>query len=200
MQRVMDLRQYKAALRERYRAQRLAMEPEQKARLDRDVAKHFFRLNQYRSCKTVLSYVSTSIEVDTIGIIERSLRQGKQVAVPRCVPGTREMEFYLIHSLDDLSPGAFGVMEPAPAPERLLKDTTDSLCVIPGFCFDLVGYRLGYGKGYYDRFLNRYDGTRVGICYSGNVRNRLRHGRYDCAVELLVTERYIRRINLIEKG
>jgi len=47
---------------------------------------------------------------------------------------------------------------------------------------------------------NRYDGTRVGICYSGNVRNRLRHGRYDCAVELLVTERYIRRINLIEKG
>lgn len=200
MQRVMDLRQYKNALRERYRTQRQALEPEQKARLDRDVATRFFRLNQYRSCRTVLCYVSTPIEVDTVAIIERSLRQGKQVAVPRCVPGTREMEFYCIRSLDDLSPGSFGVMEPLPDPERRLEDMTDSLCVVPGFCFDLAGYRLGYGKGYYDRFLNRYEGTRVGICYSSNVRNRLRHGRYDCAVELLVTERYIRRINVIEKG
>ena len=200
MQRVMDLRQYKAALRERYRAQRMALEPERKARLDQDVATHFFRLNQYRSCRTLLCYVSTSIEVDTLSIIDRALQQGKRVAVPRCVPGTREMEFYYIHSLDDLSPGTFGVMEPAPAAEHQLKETAGSVCVVPGFCFDLAGYRLGYGKGYYDRFLNRYDGTRVGICYSGNVRNRLRHGRYDCAVELLVTERYIRRTNLTEKG
>ena len=200
MRRVMDLRQYKISLRERYRAQRSALTPQQKARLDRDVASHFFRLNQFQSCQTLLCYVSTSIEVDTTAIIRRALKNGKRVAVPRCVPGTREMEFYYIESLDDLSPGAFGVMEPEADPERKVKETAGSLCVVPGFCFDLAGYRLGYGKGYYDRYLNRYDGTRVGICYSGNVRNRLRHGRYDCAVDLLVTERYIRRINLMEKG
>ena len=108
MQRIMDLRQYKAALRERYRAQRTALTPEQKARLDRDVAAHFFRLNQYRSCQTLLCYVSTRIEVDTIPIIRRALQNGKRVAVPRCVPGTREMEFYCIQSLDELSPGPSG--------------------------------------------------------------------------------------------
>ena len=200
MRRVMDLRQYKISLRERYRAQRSALTPQQKTRLDQDVAARFFRLNQFQSCQTLLCYVSTSIEVDTTAIIGRALQNGKRVAVPRCVPGTREMEFYYIESLDDLSPGAFGVMEPQAAPERQVKETAGSLCVVPGFCFDLAGYRLGYGKGYYDRYLNRYDGTRVGICYSANVRNRLRHGRYDCAVDLLVTERYIRRINLMEKG
>lgn len=199
MRKVVDLRQYKTALRERCRAARLALSEEEKAALDRDITRNFFRLNQYRSCQTVLCYVSTPIEVSTKAIIERSLKQGKQVAVPRCVPDTREMEFYCIRSLDELSPGSFGVLEPEADPKRLLRDTKDSLCVVPGFCFDLDGYRLGYGKGYYDRFLNQYEGDRIGICYSANVRHRLRHGRFDCAVDVLVTERYIRRVNL-EKG
>lgn len=198
--RIMDLRQYKASLRERCREQREALTAEQKAKLDRDVATRFYRLNQYRSCHTLLCYVSTDIEVDTTGIIRRSLQNGKRVAVPRCIPGTREMEFYYIHSLDELSPGSFGVMEPLPLPERKVEEYAGSLCVVPGFCFDFSGYRLGYGKGYYDRFLNQYTGSKAGICYSVNVRNRLRHGRFDCAVDVLVTERYIRRVNLIQKG
>lgn len=69
---------------------------------------------QYKRCRMLLTYVSTAIEVDTRRIIERALADGKQVAVPRCVPGTRDMEFYLIRGLDELEPGTFGVLDPGP--------------------------------------------------------------------------------------
>lgn len=69
-------------------------------------------LYQYREAQTLLCYVSKPIEVDTIPLIQRALADGKQVACPRCVEGTRQMEFYRIHSLDDLEKRTFGVLEP----------------------------------------------------------------------------------------
>ena len=103
------------------------------------------------------------------------------------------MEFYEIFSLDELSPGTFGVDEPAADPARLLPQDPGGLCIVPALCYDDYGYRLGYGKGYYDRYLANYSGIRVGICYAACVRRSLFHGRYDRPVELLITERYIRR-------
>ena len=64
---------------------------------------------------------------------------------------------------------------------------------MPALCYDWKGFRLGYGKGYYDRFLDTYDGFTVGIVYSSCVRRSLPHGRFDRPVDLLVTEDYIRR-------
>ena len=62
-----------------------------------------------------------------------------------------------------------------------------------GLCFDAEGYRLGYGKGYYDRFLSAFRGVTVGICYTACTQWRLPHGRYDRQIQLLITEKYIRR-------
>ena len=142
----------------------------------------------YRNCSLVLTYVSTAIEVDTIALIEHSLEEGKTVACPRCVDNTRLMEFYRISSLRDLEPGTFGVLEPKPIKENLLTDFSDSVCIIPGLSFDRQGFRLGYGKGYYDRFLAGYSGTRIGICYSGCMHDRLPHGKFDRSVDILLTE------------
>ncbi len=190
---VKDIRQLKTRLRAKYRAIRTAMSPEQREQCDERIAQRVFRLWQYRRARQVLVYVSTPIEVDTRRIIRRALGDGKRVAVPRCVPNTREMEFYYIQSLDELSPGSFGVDEPQPQPERLVTDFSEGLCLIPAFCYDFCGYRLGYGKGYYDRFLPRFGGSLIGICYSSCVRRYLPHGRFDRQAELLVTENYIRR-------
>ena len=76
-----------------------------------------------------------------------------------------EMEFYEIHSLFELQPGTFGVLEPVPENSRLVQEETEGLCIVPGLSFDAEGYRLGYGKGYYDRFLSRFSGTTAGVCY-----------------------------------
>lgn len=191
-----DIREYKTNLRNHYRNIRQKLSPQDKLALDQKVFERVLRLNQYVTAQLLLVYVSTAIEVDTKMLIEKALADGKRVGVPRCVPGTREMEFYEIHSLAELEPGTFGVLEPKPNPENLLPKDPGGLCIIPGLCFDNFGYRLGYGKGYYDRFLSGYTGVTVGICYSSCVRGSLIHGRFDRPVELLVTERFIRRTDL----
>ena len=190
---VMDIRPIKTELRQKYRSLRQAMPPEIKEQKDAAIAAQVRRLWQYQRNNILLIYVSTPIEVDTFRIIRQAMADGKRVAVPRCVPDTRNMEFYYIDSTDELSPGMFGVLEPAADPERIYKESDGGLCIVPAFSYDWRGYRLGYGKGYYDRFLSRFEGNMVGICYSECVQRSLPHGRYDRPVELLVTESYLRR-------
>ena len=190
-----DIRALKMRLREEYRGKRTALTAEEKQRRDGQIAKTVRSLWQYRDNDLLLTYVSTPIEVDTRAIIETALQDGKTVAVPRCVPQTRQMEFYRIRSLDELEKGSFGVMEPLPNKEDLVEDFSRGLCLVPAFCYDFLGYRLGYGKGYYDRFLSSFGGNMIGICYSDCIRHRLPHGRFDRAVELIVTEKFIRRTN-----
>jgi len=190
---ITDIRPIKTELREKYRSLRQAMTPEIKKEKDDAIARQVRRLWQYKKNDTLLVYVSTPIEVDTHKIIRQALADGKTVAVPRCVPGTRNMEFYRIPSLESLRPGAFGVLEPTPETHELLAPGTAGLCIVPAFSYDWNGFRLGYGKGYYDRFLSRFEGQIVGICYSDCVQKSLPHGRFDRPVELLVTEKFLRR-------
>ena len=188
-----DIRPMKAVMREQYKEYRRKMDPERKAAFDAAIRKRVTSLWQYTRNDLLLAYVSTPIEVDTHGIIRTALEDGKCVAVPRCVSGTRQMEFYRIKSLEDLVPGTFGVLEPKPDPDFLVTNFEHGLCLIPALCYDWRGYRLGYEKGYYDRFLAHFGGDMVGICYSDCVRRKLPHGRFDRPAGLLVTERYLRR-------
>ena len=115
--------------------------------MDRQITDRICSLYQYREAQTLLCYVSKPIEVDTIPLIQRALADGKQVACPRCVEGTRQMEFYRIHSLEDLEKRTFGVLEPKVPGCEKLTDFTGSLCIVPALMYDLKGYRLGYGGG-----------------------------------------------------
>ena len=190
---LIDIRPIKTELRQKYRSLRQSMPKEIKDEKDTAIAGQVRRLWQYENNSILLVYVSTDIEVDTFRIICQAWEDGKKVAVPRCVPDSRNMEFYYIDSTDELEPGMFGVLEPAANPERLYDEKDGGLCLVPAFSYDWQGYRLGYGKGYYDRFLSRFEGNIVGICYSDCVQRSLPHGRYDRPVELLVTEKYLRR-------
>ncbi len=190
---ITDIRPVKMALREKYRAIRISMTPEEKNARDNAISAQVRRLWQYENNHTLLVYVSTPIEVDTHTIILNALQDGKRVAVPRCVEGTRNMDFYYIQSPDELQPGSFGVLEPLPNEDKRVKDLSCGLCIVPAFSYDWNGFRLGYGKGYYDRFLSRFEGNIIGICYADCVQRSLPHGRFDRPVELLVTENYLRR-------
>lgn len=183
-----DLRIYKTQLRREMRSLRTEMSPALRGEKDRLIFQRLIRLPQYRQAKTIISYVSTPVEVDTRQLLLRAWADGKAVAVPRCIPGTHRMEMYYIRSMEDLESGAYGILEPK-AQCRPCRDWEGSLCVVPAFCNDLSGYRLGYGGGYYDRFLSRYSGFALGINYSDCVREKLLHGRYDVPLQQLLTER-----------
>lgn len=190
-----DLRVYKQNMRADARRRRELMTEEQKREADSAIARNVLRLRQYASCHTVLIYVSTPIEIDTFGIIEKCIKDGKRVAVPRCIPDTRDMEFHYIGGVEELSPGAFGVLEPAAdSPKFDIKDCGGALMILPALRADHFGYRLGYGKGYYDRYMGRFKGQSAIICYDEDVVRRITHGKFDAAAGVLVTDKYIRTI------
>ncbi len=187
-----DIRKYKIELRERCRNFRNSLDSNLKNEMDFQISEKVKKLHQYRAAKTIMVYVSTAIEVDTFRIIENAFADGKKVAVPRCIPQTRQMEFHYITSVEQLAPGSFSVLEP-PAHYPIVTDFSSSLMLVPGFMFDCFGYRLGYGKGYYDRYMSRFNGSAVGMCYSSELRPHMYHGRYDRAVDTIVSEKWIRR-------
>lgn len=187
----LDIRKYKQSIRETQKRRRAEMDPERKAELDCDISQNVRRLNEYKPAKTLLVYVSTPIEVNTRTIIENAWADGKKVAVPRCIPDSREMEFHYITSYDDLSPGTFSVLEPSPE-LPVVTDFSDCLMIVPGMQFDMNGYRLGYGKGYYDRYMVRFTGKSAGICYSFELKPFMHHGRYDRSVDIIVTDKKIK--------
>ncbi|MEG1761838.1 MAG: 5-formyltetrahydrofolate cyclo-ligase [Hydrogenoanaerobacterium sp.] len=195
---VNDIRVYKTGLRNKYKSLRRQMPAEVKAQHDESIRRRLQNLYQYKTAKVLLTFVSTDIEVDTRNIIKDALFNGKQVAVPRCVDGTHEMDFYLITSFDDLEPRTFGVLEPNADKCKKLTSFEGSVCIVPGLAFDLAGYRLGYGKGYYDRFLSAYAMPKIGVVYTSCVTHSLLHGRYDVPVELIITEKYIRKIHSVQ--
>ncbi len=193
---IRDLREEKNRLRKRYRSIRDGYSGERKAELDGLILKRVTELYQYRSAELILTYVSKGSETDTYELIRRAWADGKRVAVPRCVDGTRLMHFYLISSEDQLEKSTFGVMEPRTELCQRLEDApADSICIVPGMAFDSEGYRLGYGKGYYDRFLSGYKGIKAGICYSDCIKWSLPRGKHDKPVDILITDRFFRVIH-----
>lgn len=189
--RPIDIRQYKQSIREESRKRRTEMDPEIRNERNKRIAENVRRLHQYAPASTLLIYVSTPIEVDTKLIIENAWADGKKVAVPRCIPETRLMEFHYITSFDDLKPGTFGVLEPDES-LPVVSDFSGCLMIVPAMQFDISGYRLGYGKGYYDRYMSRFTGISAGLCYGEELRRHMYHGRYDKPVDIIVTDRYIR--------
>lgn len=192
--RPIDIRGYKQDLRARSKERRRNMKSEEKQLLDKAVADNVRRLKEYRPAKTILIYMSTPIEVDTIGIIKNAWADGKRVAVPRCIPDTRDMEFHYIDNLECLSEGSFSVLEPDES-LPIVTDFSGCLMIVPGMHFDMKGYRIGYGKGYYDRYMVRFTGISAGICYSCELKPFLYHGRYDRHVDIVVTDKRIKTCN-----
>lgn len=190
---LINIRQRKRELRAKYRRIRQSMPPQLKSSLDSRLTEQILQLDEYKSCQTLFAFVSGEIECDTSVVIDDALKNGKRVAVPKCGEVSGEMDFYYINSRSDLSRGKFGILEPVPEKCEMAEDYSSGLCLVPGLCFDYQGYRIGFGKGYYDRFLQSFGGTTAGICYYKCTQNTLPKGVYDRPVDILVTERFVNR-------
>ncbi|MCM1364038.1 MAG: 5-formyltetrahydrofolate cyclo-ligase [Faecalibacterium sp.] len=179
----------KAELRRYFKQIRRQMTDKQ--RLDNEIFKLLINCEPYTSSDVIFTYVSSQGEVDTRKLIAYALTHGKAVAVPKCETQKCTMKFYLISSMDDLIVGAYDILEPdidkcAPA-----QQSECSLCIVPGLSFDKCGYRLGFGKGYYDRFLADFKGSALGLCYENCLSDELIINEFDKQVSVLITEKYI---------
>lgn len=192
MGKVINIKALKIGLREKYKTFRKDLPKEVKIDYDNKIFNRISEMWSFKEEETLFTYVSTSAEIDTKTIIEHALALGKKVAVPYCIDNTFEMKFYYINGFQDLETRTFGVLEPVAKNCELVTDLSKGFCIVPALAYDTYGYRLGYGKGYYDRFLSKFQGTTVGLCYSNCVTNQLPHGKYDRNVDLLATEKYLK--------
>ncbi len=191
-----QIKEEKKELRKTYSKKRASIDREHKVKLDEKIIERFVSLATYRYAHTLLLYYPIEGEIDVRGLITRALASGKRVALPRCESKDSIMHFHFVNSLDELSVGRFGIMEPSENAERFDPNSLCGPCVvvIPALAYDKLGYRLGYGKGFYDRYFNRSDISTVGLIHSDFLVDKLPHGRYDIAVDLLVSEKEVRVI------
>ena len=153
-------------------------------------------LVSFRYADIILLYAPIKSEIDVMPIFEEAIKRGKKVAFPRCNVEERTMKFHFVESLDELAPCAYGIREPSTeAPVYDPKETKGSaVCYAPGLAFDVYGYRLGYGKGYYDKFMNEFTGCTIGVAYSDFILSSLPKGRFDKHCDVILTEKGVKAI------
>lgn len=188
-----EIRKRKNEIRDKYRELRLALDPAVKAKMDAKICETFTLSATYRYAAVLLLYAPKSDEVDVLPIAKKALVDGKKVAFPRCFSDTHDMDFHFVENLDQLERGAYGLLEP---PDSLpIYDRASILsaaCIVPALVYDKKGFRLGYGKGYYDRYLGSFSGAKVGLIYDSFIIDEVPRGRFDLSVDFIVTERGIR--------
>lgn len=194
-----EIREEKKKTRAKCRLIRSEIEKSNKKELDNGICDAFTSLVSYRYADTILAYYPAKGEIDSRPIIEKALLQGKRVALPYCYEEDGKMDFFYISSLDELHIDRFDIPAPSPTNEKFIptKQKNSVLMMVPALAFDKMGYRLGYGKGYYDRYISGFGGVLAGFIYSSLVLEKVPRGRFDMSVDYLVTDKGVK---IIEKN
>ena len=173
----------KKELRSLIREKKRAMTPEEIENRSRDLGELFAGTEYYRNAKTIYGYLPYNQEVRTVPMLERALREGKRVAVPKVFGD--EMKFIYLTDLTRVEKGYSGIPEPIDdGPEA---DDETALVLMPGLAFDPEGHRIGYGGGFYDKFLSREPGhPTVALCYDFQVFPKLETEEFDIPVDCVL--------------
>lgn len=185
------LRAAKRELRARVRALRDAVPEERREAMARAVEARLFALPELARARSVLVFSSFGSEVPTARILTRLAGEGRLVALPRLAG--EELEVRAYRPGDPVARAPFGALEPVGG--ELIPPEELDVVVVPGLAFDRRGYRVGYGGGYFDRFLprTRPDALRVGICFHLQLVEEVPHGPGDVPVDAVVTDREVVR-------
>lgn len=146
-------------------------------------------LPSLQEAEHILCYASYQSEVETIELIQKLLAQEKHVYLPRVNEG--EMDFYQITGKDDLISGYKGILEPSFSCTKIYEaeNHANAVMLMPGAAFSKDGSRIGYGKGYYDRYLDKYDiMNRIALCFSLQMTEYIPNDMHDKKASVIVTE------------
>lgn len=170
----------KTALRRMIREKKRAMTEEQILEKSHILCQQFLDSPQYRQAKTVYGYLPYNQEVRTVPILERALSDGKQVAVPKIYGD--EMRFIYLTDLTKLEKNHWGI--PEPIEDHPIADDPTALVLMPGLAFDPQGHRIGYGGGFYDKFLaNEPKHPTVALCYDFQILPAIETDDFDIPVD-----------------
>lgn len=172
-------------LRSVCRRRRACLSEEERSVLSGRAVNRLSLLREIKKANVIFCYISFGTEVSTLALLDWLLLTGKEVCVPR-VSGN-EMFAMTYSGLEDCEIGRFGIPEPCGG--RIVSPREIDVCIAPGLAFDRRGNRLGYGKGYYDRFFASFAGVRIGLCFDFQIVDRVPAEDFDRKIEMIVSDR-----------
>lgn len=180
----------KKEMRKKYLALRRQKPNEELNAASRQILSALLSLDGIKKAKNIMVYISYNQEVDTHELLKMLIAAGKKVCAPICNTETSEMKAYYINSFDSLTHGAYGILEPKP--ENPASEDDIDCVLVPGCVFGRNFARIGYGKGYYDRFLPKAkNAVKIGLCYDFCLIDNVETDRYDAYVDIIVTEKEV---------
>lgn len=153
------------------------------------ITEKLLELEEFKNSDNIFAYVSCNNEVSTFDLIKKCFTLGKNVFVPK-VYGA-EMKFHKITSLNELVKGSFNILEPD---NNHVTDKNTGICIMPGLAFDKEFHRVGYGGGYYDKYLNKYSGLiKVAVCFEFQLlkNESITADSFDLKPDIIITEKRV---------
>ena len=178
----------KREVRRQYQKKRNELSKGKREKLDKILYDKTINSKEYKSAEIILAYYPIKNEPDVLPIVRHALCSGKRVAFPVSNTDTYELSFKFIEDISELKRGAYSIPEPEDTCE-IFDNSGNAFCIVPALAFDRRGNRIGYGKGFYDRFLSKYKGISVGICYDDFLCENLPVENTDQKINMIITEK-----------
>ncbi len=184
----------KDALRQRIVLLRECMTEHEREKASSQILDRFFKLPEYQDCEYIYAYAGFGSEVSTLNAVFKMINSGKHIALPK-VLDDKHMEFFEVHKISDLKKSAMGI--PEPSGELKQAKYKPDMILVPGSVFDRDYNRLGYGRGYYDRYLRGkgYEKFvwKVGLSFACQVVDSVPAEEHDVPVDMIITEKEVIR-------
>ena len=155
-----------------------------------------YNTDYYKKSKTIMTFISFGAEVDTHEFIKTSIANGKRIVVPITIPETKQLKLSQVLDFNHLEIGFYNILTPKKEFIRYVDPSEVDLIIVPGVAFDRDGYRIGYGGGYYDRFLSKLDHvTKISLAFDMQLIPKVPHESFDIAVNYIITEKELIKCN-----
>lgn len=188
----MNTKEYKRNIRKEVLMKRSKMKAEEKELKDNIILEKLYETNLYKNARNIFTYISFGDEINTIKLIERALKDNKNISVPKTYRETRTMNAIFIPCLKELKENHMGILEPIDDSIVIKKEDID-LIIVPGAVFDKDFNRIGYGGGYYDRYLEdiAYKNNKVVLAYDFQIVDKIEKEEHDVKVDIIITDKQI---------
>ncbi|WP_085992913.1 5-formyltetrahydrofolate cyclo-ligase [Oceanobacillus senegalensis] len=163
-----------------------ALSKKEKEQIESHLIKNLTASDWWKESQTIGITVSHGFEWETRTIIEQGWKQGKTICVPKCIPKERKMDFYRLDNFGQLEAVYHNLMEPIPEETDIVDKNDIGLLVVPGIVFDGKGYRIGFGGGYYDRFLADFPNITVSLVSTLQLVEQVPVDEHDLPVQNLI--------------
>ena len=184
----------KRTLKQQILSKRNHLSKEEADKKNSEIKKYLYSLPEFKKAKNILFYVSFNSEVDTQEIIRELLvKKEKNIIVPFVEKNNPILQLSELKNFNELEPKTFGILEPKENSIREFNPEKLDLIIIPGLVFFRDGHRIGYGYGYYDRFLKalRKKPVKIGLAFDFQVAEKIPHEEHDVPMDIIITDKEI---------